>query len=86
MGIRLVKLDAQGQPSMPSAPLKKGSQFEHCPFCFTHANVIAHLSTSTLWGIPAVRYHETPKRFLALPRSGFVWSSAQARGPPVLPS
>jgi hypothetical protein len=86
MGIRIVKLDAQGGLSQPSAPMEKGAHFEHCPFCFTHSNVTALLNDGALWRIPAARHHEVPKRFLASPRSVFVWSSAQARGPPSIRS
>jgi hypothetical protein len=83
MGIRVIQLDAQGLPTQPSAPLKKSSHFEHCPFCFTHANVAAFLSTGAFWPMPAMGRHELPQRFLDAPRSVFVWRSAQARGPPV---
>ncbi|WP_426074252.1 DUF2946 domain-containing protein [Janthinobacterium sp. DSP2-3-3] len=71
--------DAERQPSIDPVV----HAFEHCPYCFTHAGSFALLSTSDLsLSIPSARA-VFPPLFYRAPRTLFVWSSGNPRGPPL---
>ncbi|NMM05963.1 MAG: DUF2946 domain-containing protein [Polaromonas sp.] len=62
----------------------KGSHFEHCPFCLTHAGSFALIQTSATAVYEAGGFSEFPLLLFQAPRLLFVWVSAQARAPPAV--
>ena len=71
--------DAERQPAVDPVV----HAFEHCPYCFTHAGSFALLPTADLpSAIPCTRAI-FPPLFYRAPRTLFVWSSANPRGPPL---
>ena len=70
--------DAEQRPIAPVV-----HAFEHCPYCFNHAGSFALLPTSDLpLAIPGV-HAVFPPLFYSAPRTLFVWSSGNPRGPPL---
>ena len=70
--------DAEPRPIAPAV-----HAFEHCPYCFTHAGSFALLPAADLpLAIPGA---DTvfPPLFYRAPRTLFVWSSGNPRGPPL---
>ncbi|WP_226929634.1 DUF2946 domain-containing protein [Janthinobacterium aquaticum] len=56
--------------------------FEHCPYCHTHGGSFALLpSAHQPLAVPGA-HAIFPRLFLRAPRTLFVWSSANPRGPP----
>lgn len=85
-GIKLLKVAddaANQQASGSSSPAEKGLQFEHCPFCFTHAASFG-LPPSAGFILPVVSgVPMRPSLFYQSPRPLFAWAAAQPRAPPV---
>lgn len=89
LGARLVRADlgvyaptdaAANTPTDPAAPADHG--VAHCPWCGGHAGA-AGLPPAPLAALPALALAaDTPRRFLAAPRTAFVWVTAQPRAPP----
>ncbi len=79
-GIKTIKVNA----GRPDTPVQQQLHLEHCPFCFTHADVIG-LPPSTTSALPVFSNHPVfPSLFYQAPHPLFVWATAQSRAPPVL--
>jgi hypothetical protein len=78
---KLVKVEGAQSPTS-SAPAEKGTHFEHCPFCFTHAGSVG-LPPNLDLVIPLADGTLTlPSLFYQAPRPLFIWAAAQSRAPP----
>jgi hypothetical protein len=75
--------DSDGAPD--SAAHHKAMQFEHCPFCSTHAGSFGlPPATASVLLLSTGAVSVMPPLFYQAPRSLFVWAPAQSRAPPSL--
>lgn len=81
LGARLVRADLGAATTTdPAAP--SGHGVAHCPWCGGQAGA-AGLPPAPLAALPPLALAaDTPRRFLAAPRTAFVWLTAQPRAPP----
>ncbi len=82
-GSKLVKVGAEQKPDS-SSPAEKGFNFEHCPFCFTHAGSVGLPPTASV-ALPVISGKQPlPPLYYQSPRPLFLWAAAQSRAPPVI--
>jgi hypothetical protein len=78
--------EAPGASARPGAPGNErpapAHVFEHCPFCALHVDLALPPPPIAAAAAQAVAFRELPRAFLAAPRGGGVWASAQPRAPP----
>ncbi|MES2026962.1 MAG: DUF2946 domain-containing protein [Pseudomonadota bacterium] len=80
-GSKMMKVDGDQSQQAP-APAEKGTHFEHCAFCLTHAGSFG-LPPSADFVMPVVSGdHVLPLLFYQASRPLFAWVVAQPRAPP----
>jgi hypothetical protein len=80
-GLRLIKADGEASHTSP-VPVEKGTHFEHCPFCFTHAGSFGLPPDIGLTFSMASGNAMQPSLYYQAPRRLFIWAAAQPRAPP----
>jgi hypothetical protein len=79
LGVRLIKV---GAPADPSLPTPDHNQASDCPYCSLHAASAAPSPVTVVAVASLLFLFEVPRLFLAAPGSRFAWAAPQSRAPP----